>query len=127
MMSLILSLAAALTVAPAPTVDTGSGPYAPGQTEFVGWVRFASGEFQLYADEDQVLQPFSRPCVSGAGSRNEMRQAMQDLGGQKVRIVGRTVDWSEASRDRIEHNGSVIRNDCGGSFVVVADDIRPAS
>src|SRR5687768_10648358 len=64
--------------------------YSAADTSFTGWVRFTGEEFQLYADHDQVLQPFSRPCVSGAASRDEMRQAVQDLGGQKVTITGRT-------------------------------------
>ncbi len=102
--------------------------YAPTDTAFTGWVRFTDEEFQLYADRDQVLQPFSRPCVSGAASRDEMRQAMRDLGGQKVTITGRTATWSDRlPGDRIEHAGSVIRNACGGAFVILADDIRPAS
>jgi len=126
MLSLILSFAAALAVAPAPAADPTVGPYAADQTEFVGWLRFSNGEFQLYGDEDQILQPFSRPCLSGAASRDEMRQAVQDLAGQKVRITGRTAPWSEASHHRIEHRGSDIRNDCRGAFVVMAEDIQPS-
>jgi hypothetical protein len=128
-MRLIFAAAAALALtacaAPGPRSNTYS--YAPTDVAFTGWVRFANGEFQLYGDEDQVLQPFSRPCVSGAASRDEMRQAVRDLGGQKVRITGRTAPWSAASSGRIEHEGSDIRNDCGGSFVILADDIRPAN
>ena len=101
--------------------------HAAGDTAFTGWVRFSNGEFQLYGDEDQVRRPFSRPCVSGAASRGEMQQAMADLSGQKVRVTGRTVAWSEAGNGRIEHARSDIRNDCGGSFVILADDIRPAN
>lgn len=101
--------------------------HAAGDTAFTGWLRFANGEFQLYGDEDQVLQPFSRPCVSGAASRDEMRQAIGDLNGAKVTITGRTAAWSQAANGRIEHAGSVIRNDCGGGFVILADDIRPAN
>jgi len=101
--------------------------HAAGDTSFTGWVRFANDEFQLYGDEDQVLQPFSRPCVSGAASRDEMRQARLDLNNVKVRITGTTRPWSEAANARIEHEGSDIRNDCGGSFVILADDIRPAN
>ena len=100
--------------------------HAAGDTSFTGWVRFSEGEFQLYADQDQVLQPFSRPCLAGVAPRDIMRMS-GDLSNAKVRISGRTAPWSQASRDRIEHAGSVIRNECGGSFVVLADDIRPAS
>ena len=109
---------------------TAPGPqaYAPSDTAFTGWVRFEAGEFQLYVDRDQVLQPFSRPCLSGAASRDVMRQAVQDLGGQKVTVTGRTAAWSPGlPGNRIEHAGSVIRNECGGAFVVLADDIRPAN
>lgn len=102
--------------------------YSAADTSFTGWVRFTEEEFQLYADQDQVLQPFSRPCVSGAASRDEMRQAVRDLGGQKVTITGRTAAWSAGlPGNRIEHASSVIRNACGGAFVILADDIRPAN
>ena len=60
-------------------------------------------------------------------SRDEMRQARQDLNNAKVTITGRTEPWSGAAGGRIEHAGSVIRNDCGGGFVILADDIRPAN
>ena len=101
--------------------------HAAGDTAFTGWVRFENGEFQLYGDEDQVLQPFARPCVSGVASLNGMRQARLDLNNAKVTITGRTVVWSQAANSRIEHAGSVIRNDCGGGFVILADSIRPAN
>jgi len=96
------------------------------RASFTGWVRFENEEFQLYGDEDQVLQPFSRPCMSGAASRNEMRQAVQDLSNAKVTISGRVMAWSERDGRSIRHRGSVIRNDCGGDTVLLADDIRPA-
>ncbi|HEY0600031.1 hypothetical protein [Brevundimonas sp.] len=102
--------------------------YSATDTAFTGWMRFGGEEFQLYADQDQVLQPFSRPCVSGAASRDEMRQAVRDLGGQKVTVTGRTAAWSAGlPGNRIEHEGSAIRNECGGAFVILADDIRPAN
>lgn len=126
MMSLILSLAA-LAVSPASAADPTYGPYTADQTEFIGWVRFSNGEFQLYGDEQDARRPIAPGCVSGAASRNEMRQAVGDLAGQKVKIIGRTVPWSAATNHRIEHEGSNIRNDCGAAFVVVADDIRPAN
>ena len=123
---LILTAALALTACAAgPSRNTYV--HAASDTSFTGWVRFSNEEFQLYGDRDQVLQPFSRPCVSGAASRDEMRQAVGDLNGAKVTITGRTVAWSQAANGRIEHAGSVIRNDCGGGFVILADDIRPAN
>lgn len=127
-MKSILTLAAALTLAACATgPSSNTYSYAAGDTSFVGWLRFSNGEFQLYGDEDQVRRPFSRPCVSGAASRDEMAQAMGDLRGHKVRMTGRTVAWSEAANGRIEHARSNIRNDCGGAFVILADDIRPAN
>ena len=102
--------------------------YSAGDTSFTGWVRFSGEEFQLYADQDQVLQPFSRPCVSGAASKPEMEQAVRDLGGQKVTVTGRTTAWSSGlPGNRISHEGSAIRNACGGEVVILADDIRPAN
>ena len=116
-----LALTACATV-PAPM------SYSASDASFTGWVRFTDEEFQLYADQDQVLQPFSRPCVSGAASKDEMEQAARDLGGQKVTITGRTAAWSAGlPGNRIPHEGSVIRNECGGAFVILADDIRPAN
>lgn len=126
MTNAFLGLAAALTLGSAP-VDQSYGPYTADQTEFVGWVKFSNGEFQLYGDQMDARRPISSDCVSGAASRDEMRQAIRDLGGQKVRITGRTAPWSEAENSRIEHEGSDIRNDCRGEFVVIADDIRPAN
>jgi hypothetical protein len=127
-MKAIPTLTAALALtACAAGPSTNTHVHAAGDTAFTGWARFANDEFQLYGDEDQVLQPFSRPCVSGAASRDEMRQAAGDLNGAKVTITGRTAAWSQAANGRIEHAGSVIRNDCGGGFVILADDIRPAN
>ena len=127
-MRTILALTAVLALgACASGPSSNSYVHAAGDTSFTGWVRFSNDEFQLYGDEDQVLQPFSRPCVSGAASRDGMRQARLDLNNAKVRITGMTRPWREADRGRIEHEGSVIRNDCGGSFVILADDIRPAN
>ncbi len=127
MKSAVFALAALMLAAPA-AAQSRYPAYTPQQTEFVGWVRFSNGEFQLYTDRDQVLQPFSRPCTSGAASRDEMRQAVRDLGGQKVRITGRTTPWSsDLPGNRIEYELSDIRNDCGGGFVILADDIRPAN
>ena len=125
----IVALTAVLALGACATGGPSANTYvhAAGDTSFTGWVRFSNDEFQLYGDEDQVLQPFSRPCVSGAASRDGMRQARLDLNNAKVRIMGTTRPWREATNGRIEHAGSDIRNDCGGSFVILADDIRPAN
>jgi hypothetical protein len=127
-MRTILALAAALTLG---ACATGPFPniysHNAGDTSFTGWVRFANEEFQIYGNENQVLQPFSRPCVSGAASRDLMQLARTDLNNAKVTITGTTRPWSGASSGRIPHLGSFIRNDCGGSFVILADDIQPAN
>jgi hypothetical protein len=128
-MKSILTVAAALALGACATGGPSSNTYsyAAGDTVFTGWVRFSNGEFQLYGDEDQVLQPFSRPCVSGAASRDLMRQA-HDLVGRKVRITGRTQAWSDdLPGDRLTHEGSNIRNECNGDFVILADSIRPSN
>lgn len=103
-----------------------SNAYAAADTTFVGWLRFSDEEFQLNADQDQVLQPLGRPCVSGALPRDLMRQARVDLQNQKVRITGRTQAWSDdLPGDRIDYRASNIRNRCGGEFVILADRIVP--
>ncbi len=109
--------------APAPA----AGLHDPVSTTAVGWIRFSEGEFQLYDREVQVLRPFARPCVSGVASRDLMRQAVRDLGGQKVTITGATVAWDRAANDRIEFRGSNVRNACGGETVLLADSIRSAN
>ena len=108
----------------APPADE-SRPQATDPT-FTGWVRFSHGEFQLYADQDQVLQPFARPCVSGVLPRGPQRQAVLDLGGAKVQITGTTRAWSkDLPGNRIRYGDSVIRNDCGGDLVIEATSMRP--
>ena len=94
-------------------------------TTAVGWIRFSEGEFQLYEREVQVLRPFARPCLSGVASRDIMRQAVRDLGGQKVKVTGTAVSWEQAQNHRIEFRGSNVRNACRGGTVLLADDIRP--
>ena len=93
-------------------------------TTFTGYVRFSSGEFQLYANQNQVLQPFSRPCVSGVLPQSLQRQAASDLGGVKVEITGVTRAWSK-DKPTLRYGDSVIRNDCGGDIVIEATSMRP--
>lgn len=125
MRNLILIAAASAALSACAT-----GPVAtfdPNGSEWTGWVRFTSDEFQLYANENQVLQPFSRPCLSGALPRDEQRQ-YRELSGTKVQVTGRTTPWSaNQSGARIEHEGSVVRNDCGGAVVILADDMKPVA
>ena len=104
----------------------GFAPVPAEERSVTGWVRFTDGEFQLYDREVQVLRPFARPCLSGVASRDLMRQAVLDLGGQRVRITGTTVAWDQAENHRIEFRGSNVRNACGGETVLLADSIRPA-
>lgn len=128
-MRLICAVAVAAAAVAGCARGSMAGPtaYAPSDTVFTGWVRFIGEEFQLYANENQVLQPFSRPCVSGALPRDLQRQATRDLGGQKVRVTGRTQAWSDdLPGDRLDHRGSNIRNECGGTFVILADAVAPA-
>lgn len=100
--------------------------YAASDTVFEGWLRFSGEEFQLNARQDQVLQPFARPCVSGALPRDLQWQAQRDLNGQRVRITGRTQAWSDdLPGRRIDQQGSNIRNECGAAFVILADRIIP--
>jgi hypothetical protein len=104
------------------------GTYAATDSTFVGWLRFSREEFELNADQDQVLQPLGRPCVSGALPRDLMRQARTDLTGHKVRITGRTEAWSDdLPGGRIDHQGTNIRNSCGGAFVILAERIVPVA
>lgn len=127
-MRTIFALAATLTLAACATAPSPN-IYVHGASDiaFTGWVRFENEEFQLYGNENQVRLPFSRPCVSGAASRDVMQLARTDLNNAKVTITGTTRPWSAATSGRIPHRGSFIRNDCGGAFVVLADDIQPAN
>ena len=98
--------------------------FDPAATEFTGWVRVSGGEFQLYAEQRQLREPFSRPCASGALPRNAQRAA-QDLSGSQVTFTGRAAPWSD--RDGVQtlmHEGSRISNQCRGAFVIKADSVR---
>ena len=100
--------------------------YAAGDTVFEGWVRFSGEEFELNADQDQVLQPLGRPCVSGSLPLDLLRQAKADLNNQRVRITGRAQAWSEnLPGDRINYAGVNIRNTCGAAFVILAERMVP--
>lgn len=125
--SILAGAAALLAVAVPSQAQDRRVAYAAGDTSFVGWMVFNGEEFELYADQNQVRRPFSRPCVSGAASRNLMRQA-HDLVGRKVRITGETTAWSDdLPGQRMTYQGSNIRNECSGDFVILADSIRPAN
>ena len=119
----VLLTAVTPALAFAPVAGEEPTPQAD-DTSFTGYVRFSHGEFQLYANQNQVLQPFSRPCVSGVLPDALQRQAASDLGGAKVRINGTTRAWSK-DQPNLRYGDSVIRNDCGGGFVIEATSMRP--
>ena len=112
-----LALSACASSLPPRAFDTAA-------TEWTGWVKFTGEEFELYADEDQVLQPFSRPCLSGALPRDLQRQASRDLAGQEVRVTGSVRPWA-AGTPTMDRAGSTITNSCGGSVVVLAETMAP--
>ena len=122
-----IATASALALAAcASTFEATPDAYAASDTVVEGWLRFSGEEFQLNARQDQVLQPLARPCLSGALPRDQQRQARQDLNGQRVRITGRTLAWSDdLPGRRIDQQGSNIRNECGAVFVILADRIVP--
>jgi len=127
MKALAIGLAAAALGGCAGMLDPGNTPKAvldPAASQWEGWVRFSEEEFQLYPREVQVLRPFSRPCLSGALPLNLQRQAVRDLGGQKVRVTGRTTPWTgREAGNRIDHAGSDITNVCGGQAVILAESM----
>jgi hypothetical protein len=116
--SLAASVAALSLAACAST--PASAPFDPAATTFTGYVRVTEGEFQLYERETQVRAAFSRPCVSGALPRDAQRSAAE-LSGQKVTFTGRAVAWPGGAG--LEHEGSTIRNTCGGDHVILAQGV----
>lgn len=123
--ALILTAAALITaVAPAATAQNATSRedtrFDPAATTFTGWVRVSNGEFQLYPQQRQLNQPFSRPCVSGA-LPSALQRTATDLTGNQVRFTGRAVDWDENKQNGIvRHEGSRIVNECGGDHVIEA-------
>lgn len=93
-------------------------------TTFEGYVRFVGEEFQFVENQNRYVSGISRPCISGALPRDLQRQAATDIGGQKVRITGTTMAWSnDLPGDRYTYEGSNIRNECEGELVILATDI----
>lgn len=119
--ALILSLAALTAAVAVPaTAQDDETRFDPSATTFTGWVRVSQDEFQLYPEQRQLEQPFSRPCVSGVLPR-EQQQVAADLTGNKVRFTGRAVNWdANARNDIVRHEGARIANVCGGEFVIEA-------
>jgi hypothetical protein len=113
--ALALSLAApvAAEVQPAPTPTT-----------FEGWINFSGEEFQLIESENRYRAGTRRPCISGSLPRDLQRMSASTIGRQKVRVTGTTMAWSEdLPGDRYEYQGSVLRNECDGAFVILGTDI----
>ncbi|MBI2262012.1 MAG: hypothetical protein HYU62_10175 [Caulobacterales bacterium] len=108
----------ALTLTACASTPAPAG-FDPAAAAFTGYVRFADGEFQLYERLAQVRMPFARPCVSGVLPRNAQEAAEQDLSGQKVTLTGRAVVWP-AGEVGLKHEGSTVRNLCGGDHVILA-------
>lgn len=125
MKTLILSLsAAALTSGAALAAPQQAPAFDPNATTFTGWVRVQGGEFQLYPEQRQLREPFSRPCVSGALPRAQQDTA-RELNGSKVEFTGRAVAWADrGDRSTINHQGSLIANQCGGDHVIEARSVR---
>ncbi|KPF78792.1 hypothetical protein IP78_10675 [Brevundimonas sp. AAP58] len=118
----ILTLAA--LVAGCASVSPERTAYAQGQTTFEGFVWFSGEEFLLMDSENRYRAGLQRPCVSGALPRDERRRS-GDIGGQMVRITGTTLAWSDdLPGDRYVHEGSIVRNECGASFVILAQTIE---
>lgn len=112
------ALFASAVQAEAPAADETR--FDPAATTFTGWVRVSRGEFQLYPQQRQLREPFSRPCVSGALPRN-LQETAASLNGSKVRFTGRAVSWDENRvSGAVRHEGARIVNECGGDFVIQA-------
>jgi hypothetical protein len=113
-------IAAALSLAACAT-SPASEVFDPAGTAFTGYVRVTEGEFQLYPREAQLRGPFSRPCVSGVLPLNAQRTA-RELSGRKVTFTGRAVPWPGGVA--LEHEGSTVRNTCGGDHVILAQTVH---
>ncbi|WP_425987409.1 hypothetical protein [Brevundimonas sp. TWP2-3-2] len=112
-LSLIVAAPAVAEVQPAPTPTT-----------FEGWINFSGEEFQLIESENRYVAGTRRPCVSGALPRDEQRMAATTIGRQKVRVTGTAMEWSDdLPGDRYDYEGSSIRNECDGAFVILGSDI----
>ena len=105
----VIACAAALSAC------ASAGATAPGfaasDTSFTGWEKFTGEEFELDADQDQVLQPFSRPCVSGAASRDELTYGTEPCAPRSVGLGAiaqpETVQAMTVSAARYREDGSV--------------------
>ena len=116
------TMLAALALALATPAMAQDRPAAP--TTFEGWINFSGEEFQLVDNQNRYRAGTRRPCISGALPRDEQRMSAQTIGRQKVRVTGTTMPWSEElPGDRYDYEGSVLRNECDGAFVILGTDI----
>ncbi|WP_332658934.1 hypothetical protein [Brevundimonas sp.] len=121
MKAVIIAAAAAAALSLGACASTPPGEaFDPAGTAFTGFVRVTEGEFQLYPREAQLRSPFARPCVSGVLPLNEQRTA-RELSGRKVTFTGRAVRWPGGVA--LEHEGSTVRNTCGGDHVILAQSV----
>jgi hypothetical protein len=121
-MSLIAAAALALSLsAAAPLAEAQP---APTPTTFEGWINFSGEEFQLIESENRYRAGTRRPCISGSLPRDLQRMSASTIGRQKVRVTGTTMAWSgDLPGDRYDYEGSVLRNECDGAFVILGTDI----
>lgn len=119
MKTILAALALSLAAPVAAEVQPALTP-----TTFEGWINFSGEEFQLIESENRYVAGTRRPCVSGALPRDEQRMAAATIGRQKVRVTGTVLEWSDdLPGDRYDHEGSNIRNECDGAFVILGSDI----
>lgn len=123
----ILVLAAASLALGACASTPSSEPstaFDPAATSFTGYVSFTGGEFHLFEREAQMRSAMGRPCVAGVLPLNKQRTATRDLPGQKVTFTGRAVPWAgNSTTTGLNHEGSTVRNHCGGEYVILAEDV----
>ena len=94
-------------------------------TTFEGWINFSGEEFQLVENQNRYRADVRRPCISGALPRDLQRMSMETIGRQKVRVTGTAMTWSDdLPGDRYTYQGSNIRNECEGAFVILGTDIE---
>ena len=121
-MSLIAAALALSLSAAAPVAEVQP---APTPTTFEGWINFSGEEFQLIENQNRYVAGTRRPCVSGALPRDEQRMAASTIGRQKVRVTGTAMEGSDdLPGDRYDYEGSNIRNECDGAFVILGTDIE---
>ena len=117
-------IAAALALSLSAAAPLAEAQPAPTPTTFEGWINFSGEEFQLIESENRYRAGTRRPCVSGALPRDLQRMSASTIGRQKVRVTGTAMAWSgDMPGDRYEYEGSVLRNECHGAFVILGRDI----